>query len=170
MEKSFWVITGSYFLAAHFGISLSCQNYKNCMVKHVLADAVVQNHFKTSTKENYNIKMEATKIQWRTSVPMVPVRAHLFTSHAYVSPCSLLAMWILIYIHIPPLPVALHPNTFPMGFCCLRFTAPLIDLASSVSWGDLRLGQPNLNPSLGFRLQVSNSSDAPSDYFLSLRK
>lgn len=57
----------------------------------------------------------------------------------------------------------------PDGLCCLHFTASLIDLASSVSWRDLHLGQPNLNPSLGCRLKVSNSSDAPFDYFLSPR-
>lgn len=57
----------------------------------------------------------------------------------------------------------------PNGVCCLHFTASLIDLASSVSWRDLHLGQPNLNPSLGCRLKVSNSSDAPFDYFLSPR-
>lgn len=58
---------------------------------------------------------------------MVPVRAHLFTSHAYVSPCSHLAMWILIYIHISPLPVALHPNTFPVGFAvCVSLHPSLI--------------------------------------------
>lgn len=72
-------------------------------------------------------KMEETKIQWKTSAPVVPVRAHLFTSHAYVSPCHLLTIWILIYIHIPPLPVALHPNTFPMGFAvCISLHPSLI--------------------------------------------
>lgn len=72
-------------------------------------------------------KMEETKIQRKTSAPVVPVRAHLFTSHAYVSPCHLLTIWILIYIHIPPLPVALHPNTFPMGFAvCISLHPSLI--------------------------------------------
>lgn len=41
-----------------------------------------------------------------------------------------------------------------LGVCCLHFTAPLIDLASSVSWGDLHLGRPDLNPSLGSRSQT----------------
>lgn len=36
--------------------------------------------------------MEETRIQWKTSAPVVPVRAHLFTSHAYVSPCHLLTI------------------------------------------------------------------------------
>lgn len=49
----------------------------------------------------------------------------------------------------------------PGGVCCLHFTVPLIDFASSASWGDLHLGQSNLNPSLGCTLQVSNSSDPP---------
>lgn len=43
---------------------------------------------------------------------------------------------------------------FPSEACCLHFTAPLIDLASSVSWGDLHLGQSNPNPSLGCRSQT----------------
>lgn len=91
--------------------------------KVFLSDAIS----KRSTKENYNIKMKATKIQWKTSAPMVPVRPHLFTSHAYVSPFSLLAMWILIYIHIPPLPVAVHPNTFPVGLAvCVSVHPSLI--------------------------------------------
>ena len=67
--------------------------------------------------------------------------------------CEPLQPWIPIYIHIPPLAVALHPNTFLLGVCCLHFTASLIDLASPVSWGDLHLGQPNLSPSLDCRSQ-----------------
>lgn len=35
----------------------------------------------------------------------------------------------------------------PDGVCFLRVTASLIDLASSVSWADLHLGQSNLNSS-----------------------
>lgn len=41
-----------------------------------------------------------------------------------------------------------------LGVCCLHFTASLIDLASSVSWGDLHLGWSYLNPSLGSRSQT----------------
>ncbi len=131
--------------------------------------AAVLRYFKIPIKEKYYVKMESTKFQWITSAPVVPVRAHLFTSHAHVSPCSLLTTWILICIHLSSACGSASKH-LPGGVCCLRFTASLIDLASLVSWGDLHLGQLNLNPSLGCRLQVSNSSDASSDYFQSLRK
>ena len=99
MEKylHFWVIHMLAFISwQHLVESLSYQTCKNCLVKHLLPQTpkvflsdTISNR---SAKENYNIKMKATKIQRKTSAPMVPVRAHLFTSHAYVSPLSLLAM------------------------------------------------------------------------------
>lgn len=111
-------------------------------------------------------KMEETKIQWKTSAPVVPVRAHLFTSHESLP--SSHHMNTHLHSH-PSSACGSASKHLPNGVCCLHFTASLIDLASSVSWRDLHLGQPNLNPSLGCRLKVSNSSDAPFDYFLSPR-
>lgn len=53
-----------------------------------------------------------------------------------------LAMWILIYIHIPSSAYGSSSKHLPVGVCCLHITASLIDLASSASRVDLHLGQP----------------------------
>lgn len=51
-----------------------------------------------------------SKIQGKTGACMVQVRLHFLTSHAHVG----LFHVKLIYIHILSLPVALHPNTYPL--------------------------------------------------------
>lgn len=56
-----------------------------------------------------------------------------------------------------------------LGVCCLHFTASLIDLASSVSRGELHLGQSNLDPALSCKSQTI-LLPPPPDYSLSLRR
>lgn len=93
--------------------------------------AVVQ--YQNTCWKNATLKMK-TLFSGKTPAPTTPVRAHLFTSYAFPpSPFRLVAMWILIYVHISPPPVAPHPAIFkPVGF------AVCISLPLSLIWSCLR--------------------------------
>lgn len=112
----------------------------------------------------------ALKIQWKKekrkkqTAPMVPVRAHLFTSHAFFSPLGLVSMWILIYIHISPLLVALHQAIHPVGFAvCVSLHPSLIRLRL---WAEETPRAQSGRSEFVLRPHVSDISAPPSDNIL----
>lgn len=111
--------------------------FKLVFLTHCCVTSLFQMCVKYISQKRVALKIQRRKKKKnkKTSAPMVPVRAHLFTSHAFLSPLGLVHVNSHLHSHLAPAcgPASSHP---PGGVCCLRFPASLIDLATSSGWAE----------------------------------